>query len=340
MFRVVTTILAGRTPEPGLMQTCGWWLIAACVLPTVLTDLHALLKSSTAQEKEERERLRRKLRHKLDRLIENARVRLMSELPITKTSSSPSAPGVAEFYTVVADHIGRVNTNEQQDDASFSKVDVQPTKTDVVEPAFNAVAKFEARADPRFAAGLLIFAEACCYELGYAIAQTAGGQDEEREGGSGSERYGDGQELEKINISAKACLKAVNGAVGLMAVRGAAATDRPALLAARLALRAQIAAAKPVLTQIYIGDRKKLLTLLWMGREQFPFLAAASAFKILSGAVSTMARMQFLEITKLFNGDAPSMFKLRQLIGNMMMTRLLQIAVARVETKLTENGVQ
>eukprot|EP01052_Picozoa_sp_SAG31_P012368 SAG31_NODE_722_length_12572_cov_2.409124_3_plen_93_part_00 len=73
---------------------------------------------------------------------------------------------------------------------------------------------------------------------------------------------------------------------------------------------------------------------------QFPFLAAASVFKILSGAVSTMARMQFVQITKLFEAEDASMLQLRQLIFNMVITRVLQIAVARVETKLTENGVQ
>jgi hypothetical protein len=35
-----------------------------------------------------------------------------------------------------------------------------------------------------------------------------------------------------------------------------------------------------VLKRIYVGDRRKLLALLWLGREQFPFLAAASAFKV------------------------------------------------------------
>jgi hypothetical protein len=160
MFRVVTTILAGRTPEPRLMQTCGWWLIAACILPTVLTDLHALLKSSTPEESEERERLRRKLRHKLDRLIGNASVRLASELPVGRTTSSPSPPVVLEFYAAAAGYIRGLGGGEAVDEAG-PKVDVRPAKIEVVEPAFAAVAKFEPRVEQRFVAGLLVYAEAC-----------------------------------------------------------------------------------------------------------------------------------------------------------------------------------
>ena len=39
-------------------------------------------------------------------------------------------------------------------------------------------------------------------------------------------------------------------------------------------------------------DRRKLLALLWMGRNQAPFLVIASLFQVVSAAIGTMEAMQ------------------------------------------------
>eukprot|EP01052_Picozoa_sp_SAG31_P012367 SAG31_NODE_722_length_12572_cov_2.409124_2_plen_292_part_00 len=283
MIEVLATIMAGRTPRPKLMQSCGWWLIAACIIPTVVADLRALVKRSSAQEKEERDRLRRKLQHKLDRLISAARTRCDFLLPpclftgVAPSSSelavlrrfSASEPGertgsasvpttVVEFYVSVRAYLMKLpgETGLERDSA---KVDIRPAKVDIVEKAFEAVHKFEPRCSSRFVAGILIYAEACCHDMNFAIAETGNGN---------SDRYGDGQELEKVNKSAKDCLRIIKGAVGRISLRRVKMKDRAVLLSAAAGLRSQIREARPVLRQIYKGDRRKLLSLLWLGRDQ------------------------------------------------------------------------
>ena len=316
-LQLVLHILQGRTPRPQLMRRHGVWLIAAFFVPTLLLDIRALLLRRTEEEEADLERQRDKMRNRIDRIIAAARAQ--------GATKNPADVDFEEFDALAHEHLAAYDGVQTEDRADAS------LKWETVRDDVERVRQFD-QASPRTVAALVVLSRVLLRELDAAIERTDEGEEE---------RYRDGTELETIHKAARRCRDRV-GALArwyTLPSRRCAPEARPVVAAAYTALQANLADGRPVLRRVSERDRAKLLSLFWTtGRRQIPVLAAASLFQIVSGAVGTMQSMQFLEITQFFIQPDASMDGLRRMIVNFVMTRLLAIAVERVNSKLSEYG--
>lgn len=327
---LLKTILRGRTPSPALMRRHGWWLILMFFVPTVVLDVRAIALRKTAEEEEDGERQRDKRRHKLDRIIGTVGRQVSRLAGITSEDEDVCAQFEALAIPLLRAYSpAETSPAEGADAAEPSSVGI---KWELVNDSVKACYRFE-KNSARTVAGVIALTHILLHELAEATEKTDGALEE---------RYLDGEELERVQKAAVKCCEFAKGMTAWYALpsRRCTKVGREPIVAALLALRVRLAAARPVLSRVGSRDRRKLLALLWMGRSQAPFLLIAFAFQVVSAAIGTMESMQFSTLTKFFASAEADVNGLQSLIVGLVMSRVLNVVVQRVNDKLTDFGTR